>query len=53
MTYLLRCKQLGLTLDELDYISSGMVWDMMTERANDDIEYPIVAGQKEFNEFIG
>lgn len=53
MTYLLRCKQLGLSLDELDYLSCGMVWDMLTEQSNDDYDYPKLAGQKEFNEFLG
>ena len=42
-----------LTLEELDYLSCGMVWDMLTEQSNDNREYPIVAGQKEFNEFLG
>jgi hypothetical protein len=53
MTYLLRCKQLGLSLEELDCLSCGMVWDMLTEQANDAVKYPKLAGQKEFNEFLG
>ncbi|MDD7391194.1 MAG: hypothetical protein PUG60_16360 [Lachnospiraceae bacterium] len=53
MTYLLRCKQLGLSLEELDCLSCGMVWDMLTEQANDSYSYPKLAGQKEFNEFLG
>lgn len=53
MTYLLRCKQMGLSLEELDCLNYGMVWDMLTEEANDHCEYAIVAGQKEFHEFIG
>lgn len=52
MTYLLRCKQMGLSIDELDYLTCGMVWDMLTEQSNDDYDYPLVAGQKEFNEFL-
>lgn len=53
MTYLLRCKQLGLSIEELDCLSCGMVWDLIIEKDNDTYDYPIVAGQKEFNEFIG
>jgi hypothetical protein len=53
MTYALRCKQLGLTFEELDMISSGMVWDMLTEMSNDNEEYAPVAQQAQFNEFIG
>lgn len=53
MTYLLRCKQLGLSFEELDCLSCGMVWDLLTEKNNDNYDYPIIAGQKEFNEFIG
>lgn len=53
MVYLLRCKQLGLTLDELDCLSCGMVWDMLTEQSNDGYEYPRLAEQKQFNEFLG
>lgn len=51
--YLLRCKQLGLALEELDSLESGMVWDMITELENDQYKYPLKAGQKEFDEFLG
>jgi hypothetical protein len=51
--YLLRCKQLGLTMEELDSLENGMVWDMITELDNDNYKYPIKAGQKEFHEFLG
>lgn len=53
MTWLLRCKQLGLFLDELDVLTCGMVWDMMTEQANDGYDYPKLAEQAQFREFIG
>ena len=51
--YLLRCKEMRLTLEELDQLDSGMVWDMMAERSNDRVRYPVRAGQKEFSEFAG
>jgi len=40
-------------MEELDCMESGMVWDMITERDNDNYKYPIQAGQHEFDEFIG
>lgn len=51
-TYMLRCKQLGLTMDELDQMSTGMVWDILTEAANDAYDYPLKAGQEQFHEFL-
>lgn len=36
--FLLRCKQIGLSLAELDELTMGMVFDMFTERANDQCE---------------
>lgn len=41
--YLLRCLQIGLRLSELDYITMGMAYDMMTEAQNDDYNYPYKA----------
>ena len=49
---MLRCKQLGMSMEELDLLESGMVWDMITESGNDSYEYPLLAGQKEFNDFL-
>lgn len=50
--YMNRCKDLGLSFDELDMINSGEVWDMLTEKANDQCEYPLLATQEQFHEFI-
>jgi hypothetical protein len=50
--YMLRCKQLGLSMDELDILSCGMVWDMLTEKSNDSYDYPLKAGQKEYHAFL-
>ena len=50
---MLRCKELGLTIDELDQIDYGLVMDMLTEKLNDDEEYPYKAGQKDFDKFRG
>ena len=37
---------------ELDMLEEGLVWDMLTEKDNDNYDYPIKAGQDEFNEFL-
>ena len=50
--FLLRCKQLGLTLTELDLLTIGIINDMFTERENDDFDgWSEVAGQADFDKF--
>ena len=50
--FLLRSKQLGLTLPELDMLTIGLINDMFTERENDDYEgWHEVAGQADFDAF--
>lgn len=49
--FLLRCKELHLTLEELSDLEEGMVYDLMIERANDDYEYPFKAAQADFEAF--
>ena len=50
--FLLRCKQLGLTLTELDMLTIGLINDMFTERENGDYEgWHEVAGQADFDAF--
>ena len=49
--YLLRAKQLGLTLEEMDQLTMGMVLDMLTERHNDDYDYKEIAVQSDFDGF--
>lgn len=50
--FLLRCKQLGLTLTELDLLTIGIINDMFTERENDDFDgWSEVAGQADFDAF--
>lgn len=41
--FLLRCMQIGLSVRDLDYITMGMAYDMMTEAQNDDYDYPYKA----------
>lgn len=49
--YLLRAKQLGLSVDELDSMTPGMLLDMYAERANDEVTYDRVATQEDFDNF--
>ena len=37
---MLRCAELGLSREELDDITMGMVYDMLIERGNDNEKYP-------------
>lgn len=36
---MLRCAELGLTSDDLDEMTMGMVYDMITEKGNDHEKY--------------
>lgn len=36
---------------DLEYLDVGMVFDMFTEKANDDFKYPNVATQEDMNRF--
>lgn len=49
--YLLRVKQLGLSLDELSCLSRSQVYGMMIEQGNDDIEYEYKPTQEDFDQF--
>ena len=48
---MLRCKELGLSINELENMEFGLVGDMLTERGNDNYDYPVKANQKDFNSF--
>ena len=49
--FLLRCLQIGLSLDELDLLTIGMVTETAIERANDDYDYPLLADQSAYDSF--
>ncbi|MBQ3138099.1 MAG: hypothetical protein IJB68_01115 [Ruminococcus sp.] len=49
--FLLRCKQLGLSMTELDLLTIGLINDMFTERENDDFSYKSLATQEDFDNF--
>ena len=47
--FLLRCVELGVSIADLDYLTIGLVLEMFTEKGNDEVEYPLIAGQDEFD----
>lgn len=38
-------------MSDLDYLTVGMVLDMLTEQKNDDYKYPKAATQSDFDKF--
>lgn len=48
---MLRCAQLGLSDEALGNMSMGMVYDMLTEKGNDQVKYPYRATQEDFDAF--
>ena len=51
--FMLRCAELGLSDDALQNMSMGMVFDMFTEKANDQERYPYKATQDDIYSFFG
>lgn len=49
---MLRCAELGLSRDDLDDMTVGMVYDMLIEQANDQEKYPYKATQADINRFF-
>lgn len=48
---MLRCKELGLSVADLENIDYGLVADMFIEQANDEYKYPYKATQADFDKF--
>lgn len=49
--FLLRCKEIGLSIQELSSITVGMVFDMLIERNNDNFTYDVQATVNDVNNF--
>lgn len=50
---MLRAFQLGLSLEDLEHLEMGDIFDMMTEEANDHEEYNYKATQADINKLKG
>ena len=50
--FLLRCIEIGISVRDLDLLTIGMVLDIWTEKANDDVKYDRVASQEDFDKFL-
>lgn len=51
--FMLRCAKLGLSDEALSNMTMGMVYDMLTEEANDREEYPLEGTQEDIKAFFG
>ena len=49
--FLLRCVELGLSMEDLNVLTYGMVLDMFSEGSNDNYDYPVRATQQDFDTF--
>ena len=49
--FLLRCTELGLSMEDLDDLTVGMVNDMFTEKANDNYDWKEIASQEDMDKF--
>lgn len=48
---MVRAKQMGITLEEMDNLEEGFITDMIIENGNDNCEYDQIANQKDFDQF--
>lgn len=49
--FMLRCVQLGISVNDLDLLTIGLVNDMFTELSNDDYKYAVTATQEDMDRF--
>lgn len=49
--FLLRCMQLGLTMQDLDLLSIGLINDIYAESRNDECKYAQLAIQEDMDKF--
>lgn len=50
---MLRCAELGLSREDLDDMTMGMVYDMLIERCNDQEKYVEIADQDDIYRLFG
>lgn len=51
--FLLRAVQMGISINDLELLTIGMVNDMAVEMENDQYKYPAKATQADINKFFG
>ena len=49
--FLLRCVQVGISINDLQYLTIGLVEDMLKEQGKDDFKYQYTATQEDFDQF--
>ena len=49
--FLLRCVQLGLSMQDLELLSIGLINDMYAESRNDECKYAQMATQEDMDRF--
>lgn len=49
--YMLRAKQMGLSIADMEELEEGFIVDMMVESGNDNFDYKEVANQSDFDKF--
>ena len=49
--FLLRCAQVGISIQDLDLLTVGLVLDFFTEKNNDDYKWPNMATQEDMDKF--
>lgn len=50
---LLRAKQVGFTLDEIDSLTWGQLMDVIVESANDNYKYPVKGTSEDYKKLMG
>lgn len=50
---LLRAKQVGFTIDEIDALTWGQVMDVIIESANDNYKYPLKGTAEDYKKLMG
>ena len=50
--FILRCSELNLTDEALGDMTVGMVYDLLTEKANDSEQYPYEATQDDIRRML-
>lgn len=50
---MLRCAELNLSTTDLDEMTIGMIYDMLTEKSNDNEKYDIIATPGSMKNFFG